>query len=219
MFSVLGQTVVQGAMVGLGTLDLGPWVAFMKALGVLPGPEPTSDATLVARAAAGGRRAFEELYRRHVGTVFRRMTIILGPDPDREDLVQEVFTKTFRAIGGFRGDAELSTYLHRAAVNRAYDHLRSRRRKPLDLVPVDQLDVAAGAAASPEAVARERQQVARLLGCLERIKPKKRVALALVAFEGLTLAQAAELLDAKEDAVRQRVKAARAELAALLEEK
>jgi len=207
-------------MVGTATLDPGLWVALATALGIRPSAEePISDAALVARAAAGGRKAFEELYRRHVDAVHRRLTIILGPDPDREDLVQEVFARTFRAIGSFRGDAELSTYLHRAAVNRAYDHLRSRRRKPVDLFPTEELDVDAGAGASPEAVARERQQVARLLRCLERIKPKKRVALALVAFEGLSLEQAGALVDAKPDAVRQRVKAARAELAAMLEEK
>ncbi len=56
-----------------------------------------------------------------------RITRLVGPVAERDDLVQKVFIAFHRALPSYRGEARLSTYLHRIAVNTAYDHLRGRR--------------------------------------------------------------------------------------------
>ena len=57
-----------------------------------------------------------------------RITRLVGPVAERDDLVQKVFIAFYRGLPIYRGEARLSTYLHRIAVNTAYDHLRGRRR-------------------------------------------------------------------------------------------
>ncbi|HSS01390.1 MAG TPA: sigma factor [Kofleriaceae bacterium] len=67
------------------------------------------DAALIARHQAGDPEAFPAIYRSHVVAVYRRLTRILGPIAEREDLVQDVFLALHRTLPGFRGDAQLTT--------------------------------------------------------------------------------------------------------------
>jgi len=167
-----------------------------------PAPAAPDDAVLVAAACAGDRTAYQTLYRRHLPGVFARVTRIVGPVPEREDLVQHVFID-----------------LHRIAVNVACDHLERMRRERRVTAPLDgeRAEQLAAPAPSPEAQARQRQELASVLAHLEALRPKKRVAFVLVVVEGLSLAEAGEILGAHPDAVKQRVLAARRELAARLE--
>jgi RNA polymerase sigma-70 factor, ECF subfamily len=175
-----------------------------------------ADRELAARAGSGDRRAFDELYRRHADWVFRRLTRLIGPLPEREDLMQQVFFEAYRALPSFRGDAAFATFLYRIVVNIAYDHLR--RRKP-DRVGWDDLELSdlVAPGASPETAAREREQLVRVLDCLGRVKPKKRIAFVLRVVEGLSLDEIAVLTGANAPAVGQRVKHAHREICAMLE--
>jgi len=182
-------------------------------------PEAPDDAELVAAAAAGDRGAFQALYRRHLRAVHRRLTAIVGPVTERDDLTQQVFLDLHRALPRFRGEARFSTFLHRIAINIACEHLERhgrerRRRAPLDEAQLERL---VAPAASPEARARHRQELAQVFALLEVLRPKQRIAFVLVAVEGLSLAEAGELLRASADTVKQRVLAARRELAARIE--
>jgi len=69
--------------------------------------------------------AFETLYASNQGRIRGLLTRMVGPQ-DAEDLFQITFAKAARALPGFRGEAEVSTWLHRLAVNVALDWLRSR---------------------------------------------------------------------------------------------
>ena len=98
-------------------------------LAVIPHREPEADdAALIAAARQGDGAAFARLFRRHADAVRTRITRLVGPVAERDDLVQKVFIAFHRGLPIYRGDARLSTYLHRIAVNTAYDHLRGRRR-------------------------------------------------------------------------------------------
>jgi RNA polymerase sigma-70 factor, ECF subfamily len=166
---------------------------------------------LVERAAAGDRAAFSELYQRHASLVFRRLTRLIGPVAEREDLLQQVFLKLYRALPGFRGEASFETFLSRIAVSVAYDHLRRVRHSPLRSASPDGL-ADLPAADDTDAAARRASEVRRLLALLDRLKPKKRVAFALFAFEGLSIEEIAALVGAREAAVRQRINHAGREL-------
>ncbi|HXI59495.1 MAG TPA: sigma-70 family RNA polymerase sigma factor [Polyangia bacterium] len=175
-----------------------------------------SDESLVARAAGGDRQAFDDLYRRYVDVVWARLGRLIGPDPEREDLLQQIFLDLFRALPRFRGDASLRTFLYRIVLNTASDHLKRRRRSPA-AIPDDQLDELMDADASPEQRVAERQRLARTFAALDRLKPKKRIAFLLRVVEGLSLDEIAELTDATPAAVAQRVRHAHRELKAMTE--
>jgi RNA polymerase sigma-70 factor (ECF subfamily) len=170
-----------------------------------------TDESLVARAAGGDRRAFDDLYRRYVDLVWGRLGRLLGPDPEREDLVQQIFLEVFRALPRFRGDASFRTFLYRIVLNTVSDHLRRRRSRPL-AITVEQLDELVDANASPEARAAQRQRLAMTFALLDRIKPKKRIAFLLRVVEGLSLEEIAELTRATPAAVAQRIRHANREL-------
>ena len=72
-----------------------------------------ADAT---KAAQGDLRAFERLYREHVGRVMGLARRLIGPD-EAVEITQDVFVRAWQKIGSFRGDAAFGTWLHRLAVN------------------------------------------------------------------------------------------------------
>ena len=89
----------------------------------------SSDIELVGLVLAGDLRAFEVLMRRHNRILFRTARAILKDDAEAEDAVQEAYLHAYRSLGGFRGDAGLSTWLTRIAANEAFGRLRKRTRR------------------------------------------------------------------------------------------
>jgi len=190
------------------------FTAPIGAVAVVPRPEQSvPDEDLLRRASQGDDPAFDELFRRHADWVFRRLTRLVGPVPEREDLVQEVFFGAYRGLARWRGEATFSTWLFRIVANVACSHLRSRSRHRLDYSDLDH-DLA-DPAASPEAQAATRQQLAQTLRHLERIKPKKRIAFMLRVAEGLSLDEIADIVGARPAAVGQRIKHAHQVLQAM----
>ena len=174
------------------------------------------DAERVARFVAGDPDAFADIYRAHVDAVYRRLTRILGPVEEREDLAQDVFVTLHRALPKFRGDAALGTWIQRIAINTAYDHLRRQGRRPA--TPVDDrfFDELCAPAASVETRAAMREELARVFACLARIKPKKRIALLLRVVDGLSFEEIGALVDATPEAVAKRVQHGQRELDVLM---
>ncbi len=177
---------------------------------------PALDTELAVAAAAGDAGAFAELYARYADRVFARVTRLVGPGPDREDVLQQVFLELHRALPRFRGDSAVSTFLYRIAINVTYDHLRRRTRRAGEHDP-GALDSLIDGDLTPEDRAHRREELAQIFALLDRIKPKKRIAFVLVAVEGLTIGEAAELVGAQPEAVKQRVLHARRELVALMQ--
>jgi RNA polymerase sigma-70 factor (ECF subfamily) len=191
------------------------WFSVRLAARPRPDDDGAADQALVGRALGGDRGAFDQLYRRHVDAVWHRLTRLLGPDPEREDLTQQVFLEVFGRLDRFRGEAKFRTFVCRVAVNMAIDHLDRRRRRPQPLAPED-FALVCDAGASPEQQAEQRQRMALVWTLLDRIKAKKRVAFVLRVVEGLSLEEVAELVDASVPAVAQRVRHAHDELQKML---
>jgi len=184
-----------------------------------PAVDAAEDARLIAAAEAGDRGAFDKLYRRHLDSVYARLTRVIGPATERDDLVQQIFLDVYRALRRFRGDASFSTFLHRIVLNVAYEHLSRRRRGKGRNEPLEarQLETLIAPGVSPEQRVRQREELTRLFALLEHLSPKRRAAFVLVAVECLPLAEAAALLDANPAAIKQRVLEARRELAVALD--
>jgi RNA polymerase sigma-70 factor (ECF subfamily) len=194
--------------------------AISRALFAVRRPEarPTTTGTdeeLVGRAIGGDRQAFDDLYRRHVDVIWRRLGRLIGPDAEREDLVQQIFFDVFRTLDRFRGEAAFRTFLHRVMLNTAFDHLKRRARRSQPVAP-EAIALLIDPAASPELRAEERERLAATSALLDRIKPKKRIAFVLRVVEGLSLEEIGALVGASPAAVAQRVRHAHLEIEALL---
>src|ERR1051326_7541361 len=90
---------------------------------------------LVQRIQKGDRRAFEEFLDSYGGRVHRLVRRYVDNPSDAEDVTQEIFCDLYKSIGKFRGEAALSTWVYRVAVNRCLRHCQ--RRRP-DSVPYDE---------------------------------------------------------------------------------
>src|SRR5258708_15167835 len=102
-------------------------------------PLEVLDAELAARAAQGEQVAFERIMRRHNRTLFRTARAILRDDAEAEDSLQEAYMQAYGAMGSFRGDAKLSTWLARIVANEALMRLRKRTRRS-EIVPLQSSD-------------------------------------------------------------------------------
>ncbi|TLY52454.1 MAG: sigma-70 family RNA polymerase sigma factor [Gammaproteobacteria bacterium] len=140
--------------------------------------ELDSDTALVRRAVAGEMRAFEQLYRKHVGRVHGAILRIVGMDRARaEELTQEAFVRAWQKLGTFRGDSAFSTWLHRLGVNIALMDLRVRREE--DAVDGETLEHAAGG--EVPFCAAERGDLQRAVA---ELPPRARAVLVLHDVEG-----------------------------------
>jgi RNA polymerase sigma-70 factor, ECF subfamily len=87
------------------------------------------DTEIARRIALGDRDAFQVLMRRYNQTLYRTARSILRDDAEAEDAVQEAYILAYRAMGAFRGEAKLSTWLIRIVVNEAIARSRKRTRR------------------------------------------------------------------------------------------
>ena len=94
------------------------------------------DRNLVAEMERGAREAFGLVIQRNNQRLYRLARGILGDESEAEDVVQEVYVEAFSSLKGFRGQASLSTWLTRIAINEASD----RRRRRFPAASLDDLD-------------------------------------------------------------------------------
>lgn len=116
----------------------------------LPEP-PDSDASLVRAARDGDERAFERLYRAHIGRVIALCARLTGSRDRGEELAHDVFVRVWRRLGQFRGDAAFTSWLHRLTVNFVLNERRGEGRRLMRVVPTDRIETlpARAAATSP----------------------------------------------------------------------
>jgi RNA polymerase sigma-70 factor (ECF subfamily) len=176
------------------------------ALGAL---RTATDVDLAARCAAGDRAAQRELFDREVDHIHAALHRILGPARDIEDLVQETFLEVFRSLAGYRGDAQLKTWIGRVTARVAYRYLSSRRRAPasLDDHPEPAADVP-----GMEQRALARDAVRRLYAILGELHSSVRLAFILQVLEGQTLEEVAAAMNCSVIATKSRVWRARRRL-------
>lgn len=175
-------------------------------------PTPASDAELASRAARGDPHAFETIMRRNNQLLFRTVRSILKDDAEAEDAVQEAYLRAYRALGGFRADAKLSTWLVRIAVNEALGRLR--RRGSGEVIPLDAAMDAAGPRSEawmqqdpngqPETAAM-RAQTRRLIEArIDMLPDAFRTVFVLRAVEELSVSEVAAALGIPQATVRSR---------------
>lgn len=180
---------------------------------------------LVRLAQAGERDAFRVIMQRGNQRLFRIARSVVRDDAEAEDVVQEAYARAFAAIGGFRGEAGVMTWLTRITLNEARSRLR--RRRPT--VGLDQLEAAqnkgadvilfpAAMAANPEEGAA-RSQIRRLIErAVDELPEAFRVVFIMREIEECTIEETAASLDLKPETVKTRLHRARRLLRTALEE-
>lgn len=180
-----------------------------------PAPED-SDAGLAARAAGGDAQAFALIMRRHNQLLFRTARSILRSDDEAEDALQEAYLRAWRAIGGFRDEARLSTWLVRIVINEALARLR---RRGAQVIPLDTaIDASSGTGEpweeadpdlQPERITM-RQEIRNLIERrIDRLPEAYRTVFVLRAVEEMSVSETAAALQLNEATVRTRFLRAR----------
>lgn len=178
------------------------------------------DAALVARALAGDPKAFEEIYERHRGAVFKVSYGMTRNGEDALDVVQETFLKAHKSLARFEQRASLTTWLCQIAVHQAID--LSRRRKVRHAESLDDRLVsdsnAAGRApeVGPAAQASERELSAALERALGKLSEKHRTVFVLYTVKGLSYKEIADSVGCSIGTVMSRLFYARKNLQQML---
>ena len=160
----------------------------------------------------GDAGAFETLYARHRGALFR---FVLRAVKDRgvaEELFQEVWVRVIESRERYAPKARFTTWLYTIAHNLMVDHWR---RKGLSLVALDGEDAATDTA-NPARQAEGREALARLLQAIEALPAAQREAFLLHQEGGLSVAEIASVTGADEEAAKSRLRYAMAKLKAVL---
>ncbi len=172
---------------------------------------------LVERAKSGEKAAFRELFELHREMVARVVYRMLGPSPEVEDVVQDVFVNVFRSLHTFRGDSKFTTWLYRLATNVTKMHLRKKRSRPRFVDVPDDRPVERVESRTPRDEAEQRERITAIYRLLDQLSEKKREVIVLHDFEGISAKEISERVGAPVLTVRTRLFYARKELYAALE--
>ncbi len=190
--------------------------------------DPRDDAALLAAHVAGDAEAFGVLVRRHQDRLWAVALRTCGHPEDAADALQDALVAAHRRAATFRGEAAVTTWLHRVVVNACLDRLRAAKVRRTDPLPDDLLDrpgTATGTGSGhasgtgtqdPAAAAVSTDLRRRVIAALATLPAPQRAAVVLVDLEGYSVTEAAEVLDCAVGTVKSRCSRGRASLATLL---
>ena len=166
-----------------------------------------TDEVIVERALTGDAEAFGELVRRWERRIFALTYGMLGREEDARDATQETFLAAFRNLRGFRGEAKVSSWLHRIAVNQCIS--RQRRAKVRSESALDD-DNEAGSFAtpiseSPARVVEGRLETVAVRLAINSLPLELRQVVVMKEFEELTFREIADALDLPLSTVKSRL--------------
>lgn len=161
--------------------------------------------------AQGNAGAFDRLYARHKGTVFRFIARSLPTQADAEEIFQDVWMKAIEARTRYEPRAKFTTWLYAIAHNRLVD---AWRRKGLVLVPLDgddaagrpAIDPAGDPANEPFAQLSTREAMARFARAFEKLPPAQREAFVMKEEAGMSIAEIAAATGSNTEAVKSRIR-------------
>ena len=191
--------------------------------------DPESEAQFIARLIARDETAFNELVVAYERRVFALVFRMLGRRDEAEDLSQEVFVQVFKAIDSFRGDAKLSTWIYRIAVNLCKNRSKYLWRRRT----VDQADdvgaiaerapfseargVSVGDVSRPDELVEGMQLELVVKRAIAQIDPEFREVLILRDVEDLSYEEIAAITGLPDGTVKSRIHRGRAQLRNLVE--
>jgi RNA polymerase sigma factor (sigma-70 family) len=186
--------------------------------------EPTDD-ELVARTQKGEAEAFDKLVVKYSPRLYGLIYHMTSNHEDTNDLMQDVFSKAYRSIGGFKGKSSFYTWLHQIGVNMTINFVKKRgRRFHLSLDDVDSniqndrefLELTASSDPVRETNLSELQR--RLNEAMQKLSPDHRAVVTMFDIQGMPHAEISKILGVSEGTVRSRLFYAHRQLQNYLEE-
>ena len=173
------------------------------------GVDPT-DADLLRLHAEGDPDAFGQLIRRHQDRLWAVALRTTCNPEEAADALQDALISAHRAAGRFRGDSQVTTWLHRIVVNACLDRLRRRQTRAQVALPDD------GATPDPHDAVAQADTVMVVTQGLAQLPDDQRVAIVLVDIDGHTIDEVAAMLQVPAGTVKSRCSRGRARLAVVL---
>ncbi len=182
------------------------------------------DVELLAAHVAGDPEAFGLLFARHRDRLWAIALRTMGNPEDAADGLQDGLVAAYRRAGSFRGEAAVTTWLHRVVVNACLDRHRAARIRRTETLP-DELEEYGNRGSTASATDAEEdpadhsvraEQRREVLAALATLPDEQRAALVLVDMEGYPVAEVAMMLECAVGTVKSRCSRGRARLAVLL---
>ena len=167
------------------------------------------DELLAPAHVAGDVRAFDELVRRQRQRMWAVALRTLGDPEEASDAVQDACLSAYRAAASYRGDARVTTWLHRIVVNACLDRARRRAVRPTVPLPEEP-------GADPRDLLAERETGLEVHRALAGLPEEQRLAIVLVDLQGLSVEDAATVLGVPGGTVKSRCSRGRTRLAVAL---
>lgn len=176
---------------------------------------PAEEASLIRSAVAGDPQAARQIIKIHNQRLYRLVRAVVRNNADAEDVLQEAYLKAFASLEGFQGQASLSTWLSRIALNTALMRLRAQKRLKR-VSPARCLTDAAvipfpliSSTADPERVMAQRQLLHLVEEATDALPEAFRLVFVARVIEGLSVEETAALLDLPPPTVKTRLHRAR----------
>lgn len=186
---------------------------------LLPMLSELNDQELMERYGNGDAVAFEELYGRHKGPVFRYVLRQCGNTANAEEIVQEVWIKVIKARESYRPLAKFTTWLYRVARNCFIDFVRRQGRNALTAADDIEPDDIMAQSGNPESAATLSQSGQRLSDALMKLPAEQREVFLLRVEGGLDLDEIATVTESGRETAKSRLRYAMRKLREALEEK
>lgn len=174
--------------------------------------DPRSDADLLAAHVAGDPTAFATVVRRHRDRLWAVALRTTGDPEEAADALQDALLSAHRAASTYRGDAQVTTWLHRIVVNACLDRMRRSKARPT--VPLPEHDSAHPV--EPSDPLGRRELAWEIDRALRTLPEEQRTVLVLVDVEGYPVDEVAEMLGIPSGTVKSRCARGRAKLVPLL---
>ena len=184
-----------------------------KVIGATTKPEgqdkATSDEQIVQRALTGDAEAFGEIVTRWERRIFALAFGMLGREEDARDATQETFLAAFRNLRGFRGEAKVSSWLHRIAVNQCITRQRRAKVRSESALDIEEEKNAANFATplhySPARVVEKIERTAAVRRAVNSLPTDLRQVVVMKEFEELTFQEISDALDLPLSTVKSRL--------------
>ena len=163
----------------------------------LPADGTDPDARLIERFKHGDREAFDRIVVRYRKDVYRIAYRMTANHEDADDVAQETFVRAFRALGSFRGDASLKTWLFRIAMNLSVNVGRRRQSARTEVRDLDLLPQRSAGLAPPTDERRllAAEEATRVRGAVAGLPPRQKQVVLLRMYEEMAFQEIAEVLD------------------------